>query len=79
VTRSWPVRSVQLGGPIRGPEHRDQATLEAAFREQIDGLLEGGVDLLLFETFSDLDELLAAISVARGCDRPAGHGQPDVR
>ena len=54
-----------LGGPIRGPDHRDPAFVEAVFREQIDGLLEGGVDLLLFETFSDLDELLAAIAVAR--------------
>ena len=54
-----------LGGPTRGPDHRDPATVEAAFREQIDGLLEGGVDLLMFETFSDLEELLVAVAVAR--------------
>ena len=54
-----------LGGPLRGPEHRDPVTVEATFREQIDGLLEGGVDLLMFETFSDLEELLRAVEVAR--------------
>ena len=54
-----------LGGPLRGPDHRDPAAVRATFREQIDGLLEGGVDLLMFETFSDLDELLIAVEVAR--------------
>ena len=33
------------------------------FREQIAALLNGGVDLLFFETFSDLDELLLAMAV----------------
>ncbi len=39
------------------------------FREQISALLEGGVDLLILETFSSLDELLEALSVARSLDR----------
>jgi len=38
---------------------------EALFREQIAALLEGGVDLLFFETFLDLDELLLALKVRR--------------
>jgi methionine synthase I (cobalamin-dependent)/5,10-methylenetetrahydrofolate reductase len=38
---------------------------EAAFGEQVAGLVSGGVDLLLFETFRDLNELLAAIRAAR--------------
>lgn len=43
----------------------------AAFREQIEGLLEGGVDLLVFETFERLEALLAAIEEARrACDLP---------
>ncbi|MEO8372072.1 MAG: bifunctional homocysteine S-methyltransferase/methylenetetrahydrofolate reductase [Candidatus Solibacter sp.] len=37
------------------------AEARAAFREQIDALLEGGVDLLIFETFGNLDELREAV------------------
>lgn len=40
--------------------------LRDAFREQIEALCDGGVDLLLFETFGSLPELVEAISVARG-------------
>ncbi len=43
----------------------------AAFREQIEGLLEGGVDLIVFETFDRLEALLSAIEEARrACDLP---------
>ena len=35
-------------------------------REQVEGLLEGGVDLLVFETASHLDDLLLAVAEARG-------------
>jgi homocysteine S-methyltransferase len=43
----------------------------AAFREQIEGLLEGGVDLFVFETFDRLEMLLSAIEEARrACDLP---------
>jgi homocysteine S-methyltransferase len=42
-----------------------------AFREQAEALVEKGVDLLLFETFTNLDELTAAIAaVQRMCDLP---------
>jgi methionine synthase / methylenetetrahydrofolate reductase(NADPH) len=41
------------------------------FREQIMGLLEGGVDLLVLETFGDLREIGQAIKAARElCDLP---------
>src|SRR5438132_1325290 len=40
-----------------------QAT--SAFEEQIAALLEGGADLLVLETFTNLPELLAAVSAAR--------------
>ncbi|HYM49816.1 MAG TPA: bifunctional homocysteine S-methyltransferase/methylenetetrahydrofolate reductase [Candidatus Limnocylindrales bacterium] len=44
---------------------------EAAFREQIEALLEGGADLLVLETFSNLPELLSAVRAARAaCDLP---------
>jgi homocysteine S-methyltransferase len=36
-----------------------------SFREQIRGLAEGGADVLIIETFSNLDEILLAIGVAR--------------
>ena len=46
-------------------------TARAAFQEQVEGLLEGGADLILLETFSNLPELLAAVEAARAaCDLP---------
>ncbi len=53
-----------LETPLHGPKGPLEEQIRAAFREQIEGLLEGGVDLLLFETFSDLHELLIGISEA---------------
>lgn len=45
--------------------------VRSAFREQIEALLEGGVDVLTLETFSDLDELATATEAARTvCDLP---------
>lgn len=41
------------------------AELRAAFREQIAALAEAGVDLLMFETFSSLSEMVEALGVAR--------------
>ncbi len=43
----------------------DPDGVRAAFREQIEALLEGGVDLLLFETISALDEIREAVRAAR--------------
>ena len=40
---------------------------EAAFREQAEALVEGGVDLFILETFRDLNELKAAIRAVRAC------------
>ncbi len=54
-----------LESPVHGPDRYSEAEIRAAFREQIEGLLEGGVDVLLFETFSDLAELLVGISEAQ--------------
>jgi homocysteine S-methyltransferase len=50
-----------------------QTTLEEAraiFREQIEALVESGVDLLVLETFRDLDELREAILAAREAAGP---------
>jgi homocysteine S-methyltransferase len=41
------------------------------FRQQIEALLEGGIDFLILETFSDVREITAAIMAAREvCDLP---------
>jgi homocysteine S-methyltransferase len=54
-----------IGQPLApiGTIEEDEAT--AIFTEQIEALLEAGVDLLVLETFSNLVELRAAIQAAR--------------
>jgi homocysteine S-methyltransferase len=42
---------------------------EAYFREQAEALIEGGVDLLILETFRDLNEIGAAIAAVRSISR----------
>ena len=54
-----PATPAGLGHRLTARELRD------AFREQIEALAEGGVDLLLFETFGSLSELVEAIEVAQ--------------
>jgi len=46
-----------------GETSRDEA--RAAFTRQVDGLLAGGVDGFILETFSDVDELRAAFEAIR--------------
>jgi len=62
----WIAGSV---GPLGKRVRREGALLTdlaaTTFREQIGVLWEAGADLLVFETFSDLDELTAAVRVAR--------------
>ena len=41
------------------------AEAEKAFREQAEGLLEGGLDVFILETFQDLAEILAAMRAVR--------------
>jgi methionine synthase I (cobalamin-dependent)/5,10-methylenetetrahydrofolate reductase len=49
-----------------GPTSKAEA--RATFKEQMEGLAEGGVDLFILETFSDLDEIEQAILAAREVD-----------
>src|SRR5437899_9419964 len=51
------------------------AEARAGFREQIDVLLDAGVDLLIFETFGNLDELREGVMAAR---EAAGHEIPVI-
>ena len=51
--------------------HATVAEVYDAFSEQVGGLLEGGVDLFILETFSDLLEIAEAIHAVRdACDLP---------
>jgi methionine synthase / methylenetetrahydrofolate reductase(NADPH) len=50
---------IQPYGKLRAEEAR------AAFAEQISGLVAGGVDVIVLETFSDLGEITEAIAAAR--------------
>jgi len=60
-----------LGASVRAQDRPHPGLARAAFREQVEGLLEGGVDLLVCETFSDIETLLAAIEeIQRACDLP---------
>ena len=54
-----------LGGTTPDVLRLGDGAVRAAFREVIDGLLEGGVDLFQFETFSLLAHLAIAIEEAR--------------
>jgi len=49
-----------------GPTSADEAC--SVFREQLIGLKDGGVDLFILETFSDLQEIEQAIRAARSVD-----------
>jgi len=49
-----------------GPTSKEEA--REVFREQMAGLVDGGIDLFILETFSDLDEIEQAILAARAAD-----------
>ena len=69
-------RDVFIAGSI-GPtgrgglhvKHPDLDKIYSAFCVQVEGLLEGGVDLFLLETFSDLTEIKRAIAAVRSLSR----------
>jgi homocysteine S-methyltransferase len=58
-----------LGPPTRELAHRTDADVRSAYREQVDAMLEGGVDLFVLETFTILGHLLAAIEEAASAAR----------
>lgn len=53
------------GRPLQAPDASRLSELRRIFREQIEALLEGGVDLLILETFSNLPELRQAVLAAQ--------------
>ena len=54
-----------LGKPLQPFGHIPLADAEGHFRASAEGLLEGGCDLFLLETFQDLNEILAAVRAVR--------------
>ncbi len=54
-----------LGPPTRDIVHLPEDAVRGAFRETIEGLLEGGVDVFWFETFGLIDHLAIAVEEAR--------------
>lgn len=66
----WVAGAVGSVGLTPGEAQAREVNLEAVFHEQVIALLEGGVDALLFETFSDLEELRIAMRVARKAGAP---------
>ena len=60
-----------VSSPLHGPSHLSERVAGASAVEQLDGLLEGGIDLVVIETGSDLGHVLAAVEAARrACDLP---------
>ena len=54
-----------LGKPLEPFGQLTSADAERHFRESVEGLLEGGCDCFLLETFQDLNEILAALRAVR--------------
>jgi homocysteine S-methyltransferase len=54
-----------VSSPLHGPGHVSAVEAGAAAEEQLEGLLEGGIDLIMIETASDLRHVLAAAEAAR--------------
>ena len=56
-------------GPITRPLDKEKklssSDIRGIIQEQLEGLLEGGIDLLLFETFASLSELRIGVKTAR--------------
>ena len=54
-----------LGKPLAPPGTVSPESARERFREQAEGLLEGGIDLFVLETFSDLREIREAVAAIR--------------
>ncbi|MBN1996232.1 bifunctional homocysteine S-methyltransferase/methylenetetrahydrofolate reductase [candidate division KSB1 bacterium] len=54
-----------LGQPVKPLGKVESQTARDAFKEQAQGLLDGGVDLFILETFTDLNEITIAYDTIR--------------
>lgn len=71
-------KTLSLSPDVNDPGYReiDFDTLKAVYREQIDALLEGGVDFILVETIFDTLNAKAAIMAAKEAGRARGEPVP---
>lgn len=84
VAREYSARRVWVAGSMgstwvsltKHPERTAEA--EAAFREQAEALMQGGVDLLLVETCFDVQNALAAMRAISGAEAALGRSVPVV-
>ncbi len=54
-----------VSSPLHGPGHVSAETAAASVTEQLESLLEGGIDVVQLETSGDLEHLLASLEAAR--------------
>jgi methionine synthase / methylenetetrahydrofolate reductase (NADH) len=54
-----------VSSPLHGPGHVAPEAAAASVTEQLESLLEGGIDIVQLETASDLEHLLASVEAAR--------------
>jgi homocysteine S-methyltransferase len=54
-----------ISSPLHGPGHVTAEAAAAMVAEQVEGLLDGGIDIVQLETSSDLSHLLASVRAAR--------------
>jgi homocysteine S-methyltransferase len=54
-----------ISSPLHGPAHVSAEVAAASVTEQLESLLEGGIDIVQIETSSDLEHLLASVEAAR--------------
>ena len=54
-----------ISSPLHGPAHLRPEVAAASATEQLEALLEGGIDLVQLETASDLEHVLAQVEAAR--------------
>ena len=64
-----------LGKPMAPIGAISETQALGLFEEQVGALLEGGADLILLETFGDLDELVLALRAARRVMRSASQSR----
>jgi 5-methyltetrahydrofolate--homocysteine methyltransferase len=71
-------KTLSLSPNVNDPAYRevDFDEVKAVYREQIDGLVEGGVDFILVETIFDTLNAKAAIMAALEAEQALGHELP---
>jgi homocysteine S-methyltransferase len=54
-----------VSSPLHGPGHVSAEAAAASVTEQLESLLEGGIDIVQLETSGDIEHLLASVEAAR--------------